>query len=169
MQGNVGAISGAWSQSVGGTVAHPSGGNKNVISTGEEAARPIGKDNPFLHGSGSARGDIGINDKTATESDSLIRINDRTYAESGQTSGSPVSHYPGLTNDGSSLATKNPPGTNRGSGSGGGIGIGSTGFENLPGSHSFGDAIPGAFANSQASSYANSGSYSGSGGTCLLE
>lgn len=87
----------------------------------------------------------------------MIPTIDRTYAGPGQTSGSPVSHYPELTNDGSSSATKNPLGTNRGSGSGGGIGIGSTGFGNLAGS----------FANSQASSYANSGSYSGSGGTCL--
>ncbi|XP_031369209.1 hyphally regulated cell wall protein 3-like isoform X1 [Apis dorsata] len=153
LQGNIGAISGAWSHSIGGAVAHPSGGNKNVVSTEEESTRPIGKDNPFLHGSGSARGDIGINDKTAGESDSLIPAIDRTYAGPGQTSGSPVSHYPELTNDGSSSATKNPLGTNRGSGSGGGIGIGSTGFGNLAGS----------FANSQASSYANSGSYSGSG------
>ncbi|PBC32483.1 hypothetical protein APICC_07418 [Apis cerana cerana] len=153
LQGNVGAISGAWSHSIGGAVAHPSGGNKNVVSIEEESTRPIGKDNPFLHGSGSARGDIGINDKTTGESDSLIPAIDRTYAGPGQTSGSPVSHYPGLTNDGSSSATKNPPGTNRGSGSGGGIGIDSTGFGILPGS----------FANSQASTYANSGSYSGSG------
>lgn len=87
----------------------------------------------------------------------MIPAIDRTYAGPGQTSGNPVGHYPGLTNDGSSSATKNPSGTNRGSGSGGGIGIDSTGFGNLPGS----------FANSQASSYANSGSYSGSGGTCL--
>lgn len=87
----------------------------------------------------------------------MIPAIDRTYAGPGQTSGSSVSHYPGLTNDGSSSAMKNPPGTNRGSGSGGGIGIDSTGFGILPGS----------FANSQASTYANSGSYSGSGGTWL--
>ncbi|KAK1124669.1 hypothetical protein K0M31_006040 [Melipona bicolor] len=185
--GIAGAFAGAtaWSNVGGATASNPA--DKKVVSIGEETTKPIGKDNPFLGGSGHGRGDIEIGNPpdpgTSGGFASWSPGNDLANTGLGQTNVNPFfgdktqqgsvrpsDRYPGSSwssgpvDEASSSAAKSPSAAPRGSGSGGGVGISLGGFASdklgqtgHDGGSSFPGAFSGAFSSSQASSNSGAG------------
>ncbi|CAD1470601.1 unnamed protein product, partial [Heterotrigona itama] len=147
-QGIAGAVAGAWSNVGTATASNPAG--KSVVSIGGETSKPlIGADNPFIGGSGHGRGDIDIGN-----------LPDSTVGGSASWSPGDVNPFLGdKTQQRYPASSWAPSAAPRGSGSGGGVGIGNLGglaSDKLDGGSSpFAGAFSGAFSSSQASS--NSG------------
>ncbi|KOX79303.1 hypothetical protein WN51_09105 [Melipona quadrifasciata] len=185
--GIAGAFAGAtaWSNVGSATASNPA--HKKDVSIGGETTKPIGKDNPFLGGSGHGRGDIEIGNPpdagTPGGFASWSPDNDLANTGLGQTNVNPFfgdktqqgsvrpsDRYPGSSwssgpvADASSSAAKSPSAAPRGSGSGGGVGISLGGFASdklgqtgHDGGSSFPGAFSGAFSSSQSSSNSGAG------------